>query len=171
MLANKRHEFRGQGLPSRPDIAAVWEDPASKIQFALMASLLAYLYGLNLCAAGFSVVHDSNSRTAFLSRPLRLTFSGAARGAGRFEPRASLVRFLAPPGRIAVPHGGRAWRGALSLSRLHCAHVGRPRVIFLGWRFLLALPPLAVSIDHDPSACFGLQPDHSRCRSSPHSRR
>src|ERR1700724_3877049 len=52
-------------LPSRQDIAAVWEDSASKIQFAVLACLLAYLYGSILARLASQWSHDANFSHGF----------------------------------------------------------------------------------------------------------
>ena len=54
-----------QAVPSRQDLAARWENPASRIQFALLACLLLYLYGSIFVRLASQWSHDSNFSHGF----------------------------------------------------------------------------------------------------------
>ena len=140
MLATNVMNSGVQGLPSRPDIAAVWEDPASKIQFALMASLLAYLYGSIFVRLASQWSHDSNFSHGFFVPAFALYILWERHEAlARFDPEPAWSGFwLLLAGLLCLMAG--VLGAELYLSRVSIVPMlGGLVVIFLGWRFLLAV--------------------------------
>src|SRR5882762_3960125 len=139
MLATNVMNSGVQGLPSRPDIAAVWEDPASKIQFALMASLLAYLYGSIFVRLASQWSHDSNFSHGFFVPAFALYILWDRRETLGHVDRtpAWTGLWLLLSGLLCLVVG--ALGAELYLSRVSIVPVlGGLVALFLGWGFLRA---------------------------------
>jgi exosortase len=139
MLTTKVMSSGVQALPSRRDVATVWESPASKLQFVLLAAVLVYLYGSVFARLASQWAHDANFSHGFFVPAFSLYIL--------WDRRETLARVPLRP----------VWSGLwLLLAGLLCLIVGvlgaelylsRVSVVpllgglvalFLGWRFLRA---------------------------------
>ena len=128
-----------QALPSRRDIASAWESPAAKAQFALLACLLAYLYGPILGRLVSQWSHDANFSHGFFVPAFSLYVL--------WDRREILARVILRPswtgfwpllaGLLCLIVG--VLGAELYLSRVSLVPVlGGLVVLFLGWRLLKA---------------------------------
>jgi exosortase len=128
-----------QALPTRQDIAAVWENPACKIQFAVLACLLASLYGSILARLASQWSHDANFSHGFFVPAFSLYILWDRRETlARLHLRPSWTGvWLLLAGLLCLMVG--VLGAELYLSRVSVVPVlGGLVVLFLGWRFLRA---------------------------------
>jgi exosortase len=139
MLTTKVMNAGVQALPSRQPIAAVWGNPASKVEFGLLACLLAYLYGSIFVRLASQWSHDPNFSHGFFVPAFALYVLWERRETlARLDPRPAWSGFwLLLAGLLCLMVG--VLGAELYLSRVSIVPVlGGLVVLFLGWRCLRA---------------------------------
>lgn len=127
-------------LPERRNIAAVWGDPTSKAQFALLSCVLGYLYGPIVIRLASQWSHDPNFSHGFFVPAFSLYILWERRDLlSRLQPHPAWAGFvLLLAGLLCLVIGSLG--AELYLSRVSLVPIlGGCIALFLGWQFLRAV--------------------------------
>jgi exosortase len=155
MLTTKVMNSGVQALPSRHDIATVWESPVSRLQFAAVGCLLVYLYSSVFARLASQWSHDANFSHGFFVPAFSLYILWDQREAlARLDPRPAWTGlWLLLAGLLCLIVG--VLGAELYLSRVSFVPVvGGLVALFLGWHFLrgVAFPWLFLLLMIPPPA-------------------
>ncbi len=123
----------------RQDVATAWEERTSKVQFALIACLLTFLYGPVFARLATQWSHDPNFSHGFFVPAFSLYLLwDQRRTLAHFDPQPAWTGlWLLVPGLLCFVVGTLG--AELYLSRVSIVPVlGGLVALFLGWRFLHA---------------------------------